>query len=137
MCHQYIDDIFLSAFVSLYPELVPGNSNGLYMLKLNPDKGTIGDSSCGGGMTTPALDSLALTLKICSKPEFLLDPLDSSSDQDECLLPTTDWCISCVPLMKRRDLATVTHSQVTSRLENCNVLFVGLPLNTVWKLQLV
>ncbi|XP_053105285.1 cation channel sperm-associated auxiliary subunit TMEM249 isoform X2 [Hemicordylus capensis] len=35
------------------------------------------------------------------------------------------------------DLTSVTHALVTSRLDYCNALYVGLPLNAVWKHQLV
>nr|GFC43941.1 hypothetical protein [Tanacetum cinerariifolium] len=41
------------------------------------------------------------------------------------------------PYLDRADLATVTHALVTSRLDYCNALYVGLPLKTVRKLQLV
>ena len=35
------------------------------------------------------------------------------------------------------DLATVIHAMVTSRLDYCNSLYAGLPLNLLRKLQLV
>ena len=35
------------------------------------------------------------------------------------------------------DLATMMHALVTSHLDYCNTLYVGLPLKTVWKLQVV
>ncbi|KAF7253589.1 Ryanodine receptor 2, partial [Varanus komodoensis] len=41
------------------------------------------------------------------------------------------------PYLENDCLATVTHALVTSRLDFCKVLYVGLPLKTVWILQLV
>ncbi|XP_061477973.1 uncharacterized protein LOC133382302 [Rhineura floridana] len=41
------------------------------------------------------------------------------------------------PYLSREDLTSVVHALVTSRLDYCNALYVGLPLKTVWKLQLV
>ena len=41
------------------------------------------------------------------------------------------------PFLEMLDLATVIHASVTSRLDYCNTLFVGLPLKTVQKPQLV
>ncbi|KAF7251130.1 Piwi-like protein 4 [Varanus komodoensis] len=41
------------------------------------------------------------------------------------------------PYLEYDCLATVTHAQVTSRLDFCNALYVGLPLKTVRILQLV
>ncbi|KAF7238096.1 hypothetical protein EYD10_15124 [Varanus komodoensis] len=41
------------------------------------------------------------------------------------------------PYLEYNCLATVTHALVTSRLDFCNALYVGLPLKTVWILQLV
>lgn len=35
------------------------------------------------------------------------------------------------------NLATVTHTMITSRMDFCNSLYVGLPLNLICKLQLV
>ncbi|KAF7254778.1 hypothetical protein EYD10_00571, partial [Varanus komodoensis] len=41
------------------------------------------------------------------------------------------------PYLEYDCLATVTHALVTSRLDFCNALYVGLPLKTVRILQLV
>ncbi|XP_062830407.1 uncharacterized protein LOC134297289 [Anolis carolinensis] len=41
------------------------------------------------------------------------------------------------PYLGKSDLATVVHALVTSRLDYCNALYVGLPLKTARKLQLV
>ncbi|XP_053150941.1 nuclear receptor subfamily 2 group F member 6 isoform X4 [Hemicordylus capensis] len=41
------------------------------------------------------------------------------------------------PYLEKLDLTSVTHALVTSRLDYCNVLYVGLPLKTVQKLQQV
>ncbi|KAF7235229.1 Protein TANC1 [Varanus komodoensis] len=41
------------------------------------------------------------------------------------------------PYLEHDSLATVTHALVTSRLDFCNALYVGLPLKTVRILQLV
>ena len=41
------------------------------------------------------------------------------------------------PYLSAPDLATVIHAMVTSRLDYCNSLYAGLPLNLLRKLQLV
>nr|XP_060628837.1 complement factor H-related protein 5-like isoform X2 [Anolis sagrei ordinatus] len=41
------------------------------------------------------------------------------------------------PFLGKSDLAMVVHTLVTSRIDYCNALYVGLPLQTSWKLQLV
>lgn len=38
---------------------------------------------------------------------------------------------------KKADLATVLHILFTLGLEYCNKLFMGLPLKTAWKLEMV
>ena len=39
-----------------------------------------------------------------------------------------------VPYLSTSDLATVIHATVTSRLDFCNLLYAGLPLNLLQKL---
>ena len=41
------------------------------------------------------------------------------------------------PYLDRDSLASVVHALVTSKLDYCNVLYMGLPLKMVQKLQLV
>ena len=41
------------------------------------------------------------------------------------------------PYLDRNNLASVVYALVTSKLDYCNALYVGLPLKTVRKLQLV
>ena len=41
------------------------------------------------------------------------------------------------PYLDRDNLASVVHALVTSKLDYCNALYMGLPLKTVRKLQLV
>ena len=41
------------------------------------------------------------------------------------------------PYLDRDNLASVVRALVTSKLDYCNALYVGLPLKTVRKLQLV
>lgn len=48
------------------------------------------------------------------------------------------WLVSQLQLfLDRKDLATVVHILVVSKLDNCNALYIGLSLKTVWKLQLI
>ena len=41
------------------------------------------------------------------------------------------------PYLDKQSLMTVMHALVTSRIDYCNVLYVRLPLKTVWRLQLI
>ncbi|XP_058048302.1 uncharacterized protein LOC131202851 [Ahaetulla prasina] len=41
------------------------------------------------------------------------------------------------PFLDRDSLCTVTHALVTSRLDYCNALYMGLPLKNTWRFQLV
>lgn len=42
-----------------------------------------------------------------------------------------------VPYLDSHDLAIMIHAMITSKLHYCNPLYVGSPLNPIWKLQLV
>ena len=55
----------------------------------------------------------------------------------ECFLTVKASAPQLRPFLEMSDLATVTHALVTSRLDYCNALYVGLPLKSVRKLQLV
>ena len=41
------------------------------------------------------------------------------------------------PFLETSVLATVTHALVTSQMDSCNVLYVGLPMESAGKLQRV
>ncbi|XP_067320958.1 uncharacterized protein [Anolis sagrei] len=78
------------------------------------------DLACFSRDASPLLSSWGLRLRGCA--EALLDK-DSTQPPPPALL--------------KSDLATVVHALVTSRLDYCNALYVGLPLKTARKLQLV
>ncbi|XP_061466651.1 uncharacterized protein LOC133377174 [Rhineura floridana] len=71
----------------------------------------------------------------------LLDPLLSLEAQVASVARNAFYQLRLVaqlrPYLDRENLATVIHALVTSRLDYCNALYVGLPLKTVRKLQLV
>ena len=41
------------------------------------------------------------------------------------------------PYLDGGALTTLVHALVTSRLDHCNALYMGLPLRLMWKLQMV
>lgn len=41
------------------------------------------------------------------------------------------------PFLDQVTLVTVIHALVSSHLSYCNVLYIGVPLKTIWKIQLV
>lgn len=41
------------------------------------------------------------------------------------------------PFLEKRDLAAVAHALITYRLDDCNVIYMGLPLKMTSKLELV
>lgn len=47
------------------------------------------------------------------------------------------WLSMCMPFLDKVDLATVTHALVNYGLDYRHMFYLGLPLRTVWKLQLV
>lgn len=41
------------------------------------------------------------------------------------------------PFLGKKDLFTITHALETTRLDYCNALYVGLPLESAWTFQLI
>ncbi|KAF7236187.1 putative RNA-directed DNA polymerase from transposon BS [Varanus komodoensis] len=114
-------------------------------LKLNPDKTEVllvGGSGFGEGGFDLALNGVALPLrdKVCSLG-VLLDPELSLEAQVTAVARSAFLQLQLInqlcPYLEYDCLATVTHALVTSRLDFCNALYVGLPLKTVRILQLV
>ncbi|KAF7239825.1 Ran-binding protein 17 [Varanus komodoensis] len=114
-------------------------------LKLNPDKTEVllvGDSSSWVGDLGLALDGVALPLKDrVHSLGLLLDPELSLEAQVTAVARSAFLQLRLIHQLRHyleEDcLATVTHALVTSRLDFCNALYVGLPLKTVWILQMV
>ena len=114
-------------------------------LKINPDKTEVllvSQKADEGIGILPVLDGVTLPLKtqVCS----LCVLLDSSLSLDAQVSAVARSAFAQLKLvlqlrsfLEMSDLATVTHALVTSYLDYCNALYVGLPSKTVWKLQLV
>ncbi|KAF7239463.1 Structural maintenance of chromosomes protein 6, partial [Varanus komodoensis] len=114
-------------------------------LKLNPDKMEIllvGGSGFGVGDLDLVLNGVALPLKdrVCSLG-VLLDPELSLEAQvtagARSAFPQLRLIHQLRPYLENDCLVTVTHALVTSRLDFCNLLYVGLPLKVVRILQMV
>ncbi|KAF7237689.1 Patatin-like phospholipase domain-containing protein 2 [Varanus komodoensis] len=134
--HQYADDPQLYLSFSTNPgEAVAVLSRCLAevmgwmranKLKLNPDKTEVllvGSSGLGEGELNLVLNGVALP------PRDKVGSLGVLLDPELSLEAQVTAAYDC--------LATVTHALVTSRLDFCNTLYVGLPLKTVRILQLV
>ncbi|XP_078241329.1 uncharacterized protein LOC140704108 [Pogona vitticeps] len=114
-------------------------------LKLNPDKrkvllvGTSLDRLQGH---FPALNGVEIPLRdrVCSLG-VLLDPGLSLEAQVDSVARGTFlqlWKLYQLrPYLGEQSLMTVTHALVTSHIDYCNALYVGLPLKMVQRLQLV
>ncbi|XP_062825481.1 uncharacterized protein LOC134295910 [Anolis carolinensis] len=90
----------------------------------------------------PVLDGVALLLKTQVRSlRVLLDSSLSLEPQVSAVARGAFAQLRLVhqlrPFLGRSDLATVVHALLTSRLDYCNTLYVGLPLKTAQKLQLV
>ncbi|KAF7247778.1 Disks large-associated protein 2 [Varanus komodoensis] len=152
--HQYADDTQLYLSFSTNPGEAVAVLNRCLAevmgwmrankLKLNPDKTEVllvGDSSSSVGDLGLALDGDALPLKesVCSLG-VLLNPELSLEAPVTVVARSTFfqlWLIYQLrPYLEEVCLATVTHALVTSRLDFCNALYVGLPLKTVRILQM-
>ncbi|KAF7246701.1 hypothetical protein EYD10_07390 [Varanus komodoensis] len=114
-------------------------------LKLNPDKTEVllvGGSGFGEGELNLVLNGVALPLRDKVRSlGVLLDPELSLEAQVTAVARSAFLQLRLIhqlrPYLENDCLATVTHALVTSRLDFCNALYVGLPLKTVRILQLV
>nr|GFC52549.1 hypothetical protein [Tanacetum cinerariifolium] len=153
--HQYADDTQL--FLSFPPDSkgavdvlnrcleAVGSWMGANKLKLNPDKTEVllvQKSTTQVLDHRPALNGVVLPLKEQVRSLGVL--LDAQLLLDSQVAAVARGAFAQLrlvrqlrPYLDRADLATVTHALVTSRLDYCNALYVGLPLKTVRKLQLV
>uniref|UniRef100_A0A803TXA5 Reverse transcriptase domain-containing protein n=1 Tax=Anolis carolinensis TaxID=28377 RepID=A0A803TXA5_ANOCA len=155
-CHLYADDVQLChSFPPVTQEAVQvlnrclaavSDWMGSNKLKLNPDKIEVllvsRKAEQGIGLQ-PVLDGVTLPLKtqVCSLGVLLLDSSLSLEPQVSAMARGAFAQLRLVrqlrPYLGKSDLATVVYALVTSRLDYCNALYVGLPLKTARKLQLV
>ncbi|KAF7254014.1 Beta-centractin [Varanus komodoensis] len=114
-------------------------------LKLNPDKTEVllvGGSGFGEGELNLVLNGVALPLRDKVRSlGVLLDPELSLEAQVTAVARSAFFQLQLIhqlrPYLEYDCLAIVTHTLVTSRVDFCNALYVGLPLKTVRILQLV
>ncbi|KAF7250183.1 putative RNA-directed DNA polymerase from transposon BS [Varanus komodoensis] len=114
-------------------------------LKLKPDKTEVllvGGSGFGEGGSDLVLNGVSLPLRDkVSSLGVLLDPELSLEAQVTAVARSAFLQLRLIhqlrPYLEYNCLATVRHTLVTSRLDFCNALYVGLPLKTVRILQLV
>ncbi|KAF7248327.1 putative uncharacterized transposon-derived protein F52C9.6 [Varanus komodoensis] len=153
--HQYADDTQLYLSFSTNPGLAVAVLNRCLAevmgwmrantLKLNPDKTEVllvGGSGLGMGDLGLVLNGVALPLRDrVHRLGVLLDPELSLEAQVTAVARSVFLQLRLIhqlrPFLENDCLATVTHALVTSRLDFCNALYVGLPLKTVQILQLV
>ena len=94
-------------------------------------------------MCQPVLDEVTLPLKDCVHSlGVLLDPSLQMSAQIDVTARSAYYqlrlrVLQLRPFPELEDLKMVVHTLVTSRLDVCNALYIGLPLHLVRKLQLV
>ncbi|KAF7249279.1 Peroxisome proliferator-activated receptor gamma coactivator 1-beta [Varanus komodoensis] len=153
--HQYADDTQLYLSFSTNPDEAVAVLNWCLAeamgwmrankLKLNPDKTEVllvGGSGFREGELNLVLNGVALPLrdKVCSLG-VLLDPELSLEAQVTAVARSAFLQLQLIhqlrPYLEYDCLATVTHALVTSHLDFCNALYVGLPLKMVRILQLV
>uniref|UniRef100_A0A803TAT9 Reverse transcriptase domain-containing protein n=1 Tax=Anolis carolinensis TaxID=28377 RepID=A0A803TAT9_ANOCA len=154
-CHLYADDVQLChSFPPVTKESVQVLNQCLAAVldwmrankfKLNPDKTEVllvsRKAEQGIGLQ-PVLDGVTLPLKAQVRSlGVILDSLLSLELQVSVVARGAFAQLKLVcqlhPYLGKPDLATVVHTLVTSQLGYCNTLYMGLPLKTVWKLQLV
>ncbi|KAF7251907.1 Polypeptide N-acetylgalactosaminyltransferase 16 [Varanus komodoensis] len=153
--HQYADDTQLYLSFSTNPGEAVAVLNRCLAevmewmrankLKLNPDKMEVllvGGSGFGEGGFDLVLNGATLPLRDKVRSlGVLLDPELSLEAQVTAVARSAFLQLRLInqlrPYLEYDCLATVTHALVTSRLDFCNTLYVGLPLKTVRTLQLV
>ncbi|KAF7245513.1 putative RNA-directed DNA polymerase from transposon BS [Varanus komodoensis] len=153
--HQYADDTQLYLSFSTNPGEAVAVLNRCLAevmgwmrankLKLSPDKTEVllvGGSGFGEGELNLVLNGVALPLRDRVRSlGVLLDPELSLEAQVTAVARSAFLQLRLIhqlrPYLEYNCLATVTHALVTSRLDFCNVLYVGLPLKTVRIPQLV
>ncbi|XP_053149256.1 uncharacterized protein LOC128343844 [Hemicordylus capensis] len=157
-CYQYADD------TQIYFSLSSSSSssgNGIHSLnaclqavmgwmrdnklKLNPcntEVLIVGDWNLRDELDLPALDGVTFPQKEQVRSlGVLLDPDLTIVSQVEAMARSAFYLFRLIrqlrPFLENNDLKTVVHQLVTSRLDYCNALYMGLPLYVVQKLQLV
>ncbi|KAF7254422.1 hypothetical protein EYD10_00127 [Varanus komodoensis] len=130
--HQYADDTQLYLSFSTNPGEAVAVLNRCLAevmgwmrankLKLNPDK-------------TEVLWDKVRSLGVLLDPELSLEAQVTAAARSAFL--QLRLIHQLCPYLEFDCLATVTHALVTSRLDFCNALYMGLPLKTVRILQLV
>ncbi|KAF7247065.1 RNA-directed DNA polymerase from mobile element jockey [Varanus komodoensis] len=153
--HQYADDTQLYLSFSTNPGEAVAVLNRCLAevmgwmrankLKLNPDKTEVllvGGSGFGEGDLNLVLNGVALpprdkvrSLGVLLDPELSLEAQVTTAARSAFLQLRLIHQLR--PYLEYDCLATVTHALVTSRLDFCSALYVGLPLKTVRILQLV
>uniref|UniRef100_A0A803TII9 Reverse transcriptase domain-containing protein n=1 Tax=Anolis carolinensis TaxID=28377 RepID=A0A803TII9_ANOCA len=154
-CHLYADD------AQLYYSFPPNYKEASWVLdeclaavsiwmrrnklKINPDKTEVllVDRKPERGIGwQPVLDGVTLPLKPQVRSLGVL--LDSSLTLEAQTSAVSGRAFAQLrlvrqlrPYLAKADLAGVVHALVTSRLDYCNALYVGLPLKTARKFQLV
>ncbi|KAF7243419.1 RNA-directed DNA polymerase from mobile element jockey [Varanus komodoensis] len=151
--HQYADDTQLNLSFSTNPGEAVAVLNRCLAeemgwvrankLRLNPDKTEVllvGSSGFGEGDLDLVLSGVALPLKdkvrslgVLLDPELSLEAQVTGGEEHFQLR----LIHQLRPYLENDCLVTVTHTLVTSRLDFCNVLYMGLPLKMVRILQLV
>ncbi|XP_070582622.1 LOW QUALITY PROTEIN: uncharacterized protein [Erythrolamprus reginae] len=118
---------------------------GVNKLKLNPDKTEWlwvlppkDNSICpsitlGGGNLTPS--ERVRNLGVLLNPQLTLEKHLSAVARGA--FAQVRLVRQLRPYLDRESLLTVTHALITSRLDYCNALYMGLPLKSVRKLQIV
>ncbi|XP_053153318.1 uncharacterized protein LOC128345436 [Hemicordylus capensis] len=114
-------------------------------LKLNPSKMEVlivGDRNLRDELDLPVLDGVTLPQKEQVRSlGVLLDPDLTMVFQVEAMARNAFYQLRLIrqlhPFLEKNNIKTVVHQLVTSRLDYCNVLHMGLPLYVVRKFQLV